>query len=78
MISLVTIGGGITRTKHMRAQKNLGKESVDEKRIVVLYINTKDMMADGLSKVLEGAPFQKFASCVLGEMRLTVKTTGGR
>ena len=36
VISLVTIGGGITRTKHMRARKNLGKESVDEKRIVVL------------------------------------------
>ena len=78
VISLVTIGGGITRTKHMRARKNLGKESVDEKRIVVLYINTKDMMADGLSKVLEGAPFHKFASCVLGGIRLTVKTTGGR
>ena len=36
------------------------------------------MMADGLSKVLEGAPFQNFASCVLGEIRLIVKTTGGR
>ena len=56
----------------------MGKESVDEKRIVVLYINTKDMKADGLSKVLECAPFQKFASCVRGEMRLTVKTAGGR
>ena len=56
----------------------MGKESVDEKRIVVLYINTKDMMADGLSKVLEGAPFFKFASCILGQMRLTVKITGGR
>jgi hypothetical protein len=78
VISLVTIGGGITRTKHMRARKNLGKESVDEKRIIVLYTNTEDMMADGLSKILEGTPFQKFASCVLGEMRLTVKTTGGR
>ena len=77
-ISLVTIGGGITRTKHMRVQKNLGKESVDEKRIIVLYINTKNMMADELSKILEGALFQKFAPCVLGEMRLTVKTTGGR
>jgi len=78
VISLVTIGGGITRTKHMRARKNLGKEMVDAKRIMVRYINTKEMMADGLSKILEGEPFQKFASCVLGEMKLTVKTTGGR
>jgi len=78
VISLVTIGGGITRTKHMRARKNLGKEMVDAKRILVRYINTKERMADGLSKILEGEPFQKFASCVLGEMKLTVKTTGGR
>jgi hypothetical protein len=78
VISLVTIGGGITRTKHMRARKNLGKEMVDAKRILVRYINTKEMMADGLSKILEGEPFQMFASCVLGEMKLTVKTTGGR
>ena len=31
VISLVTIGGGITRMKHMKARKNLDKESVDEK-----------------------------------------------
>ena len=77
VISLVTIGGGITRTKHMRARKNLGKEAVDAKRLFVRYINTKEMMADRLSKTLEGEAFQKFASCVLGEMKLTVKTTGG-
>ena len=31
VISLVTRGGGITRTKHMRARVNLGKECFDEK-----------------------------------------------
>mmetsp|Transcript_22436 Transcript_22436/g.32130 ORF Transcript_22436/g.32130 Transcript_22436/m.32130 type:complete len:716 (-) Transcript_22436:89-2236(-) len=78
VISLVTIGGGITRTKHMRAGMNLGKESVNEKRIVVRYCNTADMMADGFSKVLEGAPFQKFATFLQGGVKIAVKPTGGR
>jgi hypothetical protein len=66
VISLITIGGGITRTKHMRARMNLGKESLKQKRMVVRYLNTKEMMADGASKVLEGAAFQKFAEFVQG------------
>jgi hypothetical protein len=30
VVSLVTKGGGQTRTKHLRARMNLGKEMVDE------------------------------------------------
>jgi hypothetical protein len=30
VITLVTIGGGVTRTKHLRARMNLGKEMVAE------------------------------------------------
>jgi hypothetical protein len=68
VISLITLGGGVTRTKHMRARMNLGRESVTEKRILVTYLNTKEMMADGASKVLEGAAFQKHADFVQGMM----------
>jgi hypothetical protein len=30
VITLVTIGGGVTRTKHLRARMNLGKEMIAE------------------------------------------------
>jgi len=66
VISLVTRGGGITRTKHMRARVNLGKECFDEKRAIVIYCNTKQMKADGASKVLEGKGFMDFATFVQG------------
>jgi hypothetical protein len=35
VVSLVTKGGGAPRMKHLRARMNLGKELVDEERIVV-------------------------------------------
>lgn len=66
VISLVTRGGGITRTKHMRARVNLGKECFDENRAIVRYCNTSQMCADGASKVLEGTPYVKFADFVQG------------
>jgi hypothetical protein len=76
VISLVTRGGGITRTKHMRARVNLGKECFDEKRAIVTYLNTKEMWADGASKILEGKPFLQFADFVTGIKKPL--TTGGR
>mmetsp|Transcript_9001 Transcript_9001/g.13045 ORF Transcript_9001/g.13045 Transcript_9001/m.13045 type:complete len:209 (-) Transcript_9001:1-627(-) len=66
VISLVTRGGGITRTKHMRARVNLGKECFDEKRAVVVYCNIQQMKADGASKILEGKGFVDFANFVQG------------
>jgi hypothetical protein len=60
VISLVTIGGGITRTKHLRARMNLGKEMVDEGRIKVVYIQAEGMKADGLSKPLDPSGHCKF------------------
>jgi hypothetical protein len=52
----------------MRARVNLGKECFDEKRAIVAYLNTKEMWADGASKVLEGKPFELFANFVQGIM----------
>jgi hypothetical protein len=58
VITLVTSGGGITRTKHLRARMNLVKEAVmDRKRVKVAYMPTERMVADGLTKVLEGQQF---------------------
>ena len=59
----------------MRARVNLGKECFDEKRAIVSYCNTKQMWADGASKVLEGKGFEEFAKFVQG---ITMsQTTGG-
>ena len=66
VISLITQGEGARRTKHLRARMNLAKEMLDENRASVVYLNTKDMPADGVSKVLVGKPQKRFADFVLG------------
>ena len=54
VISLITVGGGITRTKHLRVRMYIAKELVELQEILVCYLNMKDMPADGTSKALEG------------------------
>jgi hypothetical protein len=65
VITMVTEGGGVTRTKTMRTRMNLVLEVVKEDRIEVKYINTKGIEADGLSKSLGGASFLEFHGKVL-------------
>jgi hypothetical protein len=60
VISLVTIEGGNTRTKHLRARMNLGKEMVDEGRVQVVYVKAEEMKADGFSKPLDPSGHCKF------------------
>jgi hypothetical protein len=50
VVSLVTRGGGVTRTKHLRVRMNLGKEMVDEGKIKVTCMNMEIMIADGFTK----------------------------
>ena len=66
VISLITIGGSITRTKHLRARMHIAKELVELKEILVSYLNTKDMPADGASKALEGKAQKDYETFVLG------------
>jgi hypothetical protein len=73
VISLVMIGGGVTRTKHLRARMCLVKEAMDEKRLIIKHVLTADMIADRLTKALEGNGFDLFAATVLGH-----KSTSGR
>jgi hypothetical protein len=54
------------RTKHMRAQLHLVMETLAQKRVTVKYINTSGMIADGLTKTLDGADFDFFTDHVLG------------
>jgi hypothetical protein len=65
VITMVTEGGGATRSKTMRTRMCLVLEAVKENRIEIKYVNTKGMEADGLSKSLGGAIFPDFRSNVL-------------
>ena len=65
MISLVTKGGGVVRTKHLQARMNLAKEAAQEKRIKISYVHTTRMTADGFTKVLEGKYFNFFMKSLL-------------
>jgi hypothetical protein len=66
VISLVTECGGVVRTKHLRVRMELCKEALKEQRIRVSYVSTDKMLADGLTKALEGQPFQEFAQAMIG------------
>jgi hypothetical protein len=65
VITMVTEGGGVTRSKTMRTRMCLVLEAVKEDRVEIKYVNTKGMEADGLSKSLGGASFLDFRSNVL-------------
>jgi len=75
VISMVTSGGGVTRTKHMRARMFLVMEAVQEMRVKIKYVPTALMIADGLTKPLDGKVFDFFIKTVLGHDN---KSTGGR
>jgi hypothetical protein len=67
VVSLVTKGGGKTRTKHLRARMNLAKEMVDEARADVVHIKAPEMKADGLTKPYDTTMHKPFAKSILGE-----------
>ncbi len=76
VVSLVTQGGGITRTRHLRNLMHLAKEAVDLNRLVIRHCNAKSMIADGFMKPLEGAEFKKFVQGLM--IFHEQKTTGER
>jgi hypothetical protein len=76
VVSLVTLGGGVTRTKHLRNRMHLAKEAVDLKRLIIKHCRVELMIADGLTKPLEGIEFQQFIqSLMIFDLK---KTTGER
>jgi hypothetical protein len=60
VIALVTQGGGVTRTRHLRNRMHLVKEAIDERRLIVHHCKANEMIADGLTKPLESAEFKQF------------------
>ena len=64
VISLVTNGGGVVRTKHLRVRMHLCKEVVDENRFKIVYVPTKRMIADGCTKAMEKRDFELFMNAL--------------
>ena len=64
-ISLVTVGGGKFRNKHLKVRKFLVKEKVDGGEIKVCYCPTNQMIADILTKPLQGELFRMLRSKVV-------------
>jgi hypothetical protein len=62
VVTLVTQGGGVTGTRHLRNRMHLVKEAVDERRLEIRHCRTNDMIADGFTKPLEGMTFQQFVN----------------
>jgi hypothetical protein len=69
VISLVTLGGGIKRTKYMRSGVFLVMESLKAKRAKIRYVHTSGMIADGLTKPIDGRDFDYFGHQDLGGCR---------
>ena len=59
-ISLVTKGGGKPRTRHLRARQYAVKEQVDAGEYKIEYMITEVMIADVLTKALQGAKYELF------------------
>jgi len=66
VISLVKEGGGVVRTKHLRVRMELCKEALREQRFEIAYMSTGQMIADCLTKALDGQPFLQFVAALLG------------
>jgi hypothetical protein len=69
IITLVTQRGGVMRTKHLRTRMTLVLKAVQENRVEIDYLPTEHMLADGLTKILEGKEYKIFSRIVLGKQR---------
>ena len=65
VLLLVTRGGGMTCTKHLRTRMQIGKENGDKGWVSYQYLHISEMPADGASKVLEGKSFIKYVRAVM-------------
>lgn len=65
VIALVTRGGGVVRTKHLRVRMNLCKEGLDLKKFIIRHIGTARMIADRFTKALEKREFKLFMNNLL-------------
>lgn len=65
-ISLVTQGGGQPRTKHLRVKQYRIKERTDNKNVEITYLDTDRMLADGMTKAIQGDRFKGIFDRIMG------------
>ena len=65
-ITLATKGGGKHRNKHLRSRQAWVRERVKNKEVEIKYLNTKQMVADALTKPLQGELFRNTTRHMLG------------
>jgi hypothetical protein len=66
-ISLVTKGGGRSRTKHMKVRQHMVKEMFDNEEVNIACLKTNDMIADILTKPLSGPQHHKLTDLLIGK-----------
>jgi hypothetical protein len=66
-ISLVTKGGGKPRSKHLRVRQHLIKDKVKDKMINVVYTPTTKMLADVMTKPVQGELFRNMIARIMGD-----------
>jgi len=65
-ITLVTKGGGKYRTKYLRVRQAFVKECYEAGTVTIHYLPTARMLADMLTKALQGVLFRELARRVTG------------
>ena len=66
-ISLVTKGGGKPRTKHLRVRQHLIRDKVSGKEISILHTPTTRMLADTMTKPVQGEQFRWMVGRIMGD-----------
>jgi hypothetical protein len=69
-IALCEKGGAGHRTKHIRIRNFFVKERVDDGEVIIQWMPTERMLADVLTKPLQGSAFKAFRDLLTGEMVL--------
>jgi hypothetical protein len=69
-IALCEKGGAGHRTKHIKIRNFFVKEKLDDGEVTIRWLRTELMIADVLTKPLQGATFKAFTDLLTGEMVL--------
>ena len=69
-IALCEKGGAGHRTKHIKIRNFFVKERLDDGEVTIRWLKTELMIADVLTKPLQGVTFKAFADLLTGEMVL--------
>ena len=76
-MTMVISGGGKPRTKYMQVREEYVKERLQSGEVVLRYVNTKEMLADLLTKPLGGELYHSLTQKLLGGHRYECSNNRG-